>query len=60
VSAIAILAVLSKSAAMRLIGGRQTWLQWTSFALRLLGGILITFFGVTLFLGALNGKFIPG
>jgi nickel/cobalt exporter len=60
VSAIAILAVLSKSAAMRLISGRQAWLQWTSFALRLLGGLLITFFGITLFLAALNGKFIPG
>jgi nickel/cobalt transporter (NicO) family protein len=59
VSAIAILAVLSKSAAMSLISGRQTWLQWTGFALRLLGGLLIAFFGITLFLGALNGKFIP-
>jgi nickel/cobalt exporter len=60
VSAIAILAVLSKSAALSLISGRQTWLQWTSFTLRLLGGLLIAFLGVTLFLGALNGKFIPG
>jgi nickel/cobalt exporter len=60
VSAIAILAVLSKSAAMSFISGRQAWLQWTSFALRLLGGLLISFFGITLFLAALNGKLIPG
>jgi nickel/cobalt transporter (NicO) family protein len=60
VSAIAILAVLSKSAAMSFISGRQTWLQWTSFALRLSGGLLISFFGITLFLAALNGKLLPG
>jgi nickel/cobalt transporter (NicO) family protein len=60
VSAIAILAVLSKSAAMSFISGRQAWLQWTSFALRLSGGLLISFFGITLFLAALNGKLIPG
>jgi len=60
VSAIAILAVLSKSAAMSFISGRQTWLQWTSFTLRLSGGLLISFFGITLFLATLNGKLIPG
>lgn len=55
VSAIAMIAVLSKSTAMSMMGERQSWLDWAAFALRLAGGLLITFLGATLFLGSLNG-----
>jgi nickel/cobalt transporter (NicO) family protein len=60
VSAIAIIAVLSKTTALSIIRGRQAWLDWTAFALRLAGGLLITFLGATLFLGSLNGIATPG
>jgi ABC-type nickel/cobalt efflux system permease component RcnA/ABC-type uncharacterized transport system substrate-binding protein len=60
VSAIAILAVTSKSAALGLMRGHRAWLEWTSFGLRLLGGLFIAFLGITLFLGALNGVGTPG
>jgi ABC-type nickel/cobalt efflux system permease component RcnA len=55
VSAIAMIAVLSKSTAMSMMGERQSWLDGAAFALRLAGGLLITFLGATLFLGSLNG-----
>jgi ABC-type nickel/cobalt efflux system permease component RcnA len=55
VSAIAIIAVLSKTTALSLLRGRQAWLDWTAFTLRLAGGLLITFLGATLFWGSLHG-----
>lgn len=60
VSAIAIVAVLSKTTALSMLSHRQAWLDWTGFGLRLVGGLLITFLGVTLFLGSLNGVGTPG
>jgi ABC-type nickel/cobalt efflux system permease component RcnA len=55
VSAIAIVAVVSKSTAMKMVAGNQVWLDWTAFGLRLAGGMLIAFLGTTLFVGSLNG-----
>jgi nickel/cobalt transporter (NicO) family protein len=55
VSAIAITAVLSKTTALSMLAGKQVWLDWTVFALKLAGGLLITFLGATLFFGSLNG-----
>jgi ABC-type nickel/cobalt efflux system permease component RcnA/ABC-type uncharacterized transport system substrate-binding protein len=55
VSAIAIVAVLSKSTAMKMVAGNPVWLDWTAFGLRLAGGMLIAFLGTTLFVGSLNG-----
>jgi ABC-type nickel/cobalt efflux system permease component RcnA/ABC-type uncharacterized transport system substrate-binding protein len=60
VSAIAVVAVLSKTTALSMLGHRRIWLDWTGFALKLAGGLLITFLGVTLFLGSLNGVGTPG
>lgn len=60
VSAIAMVTVFSKTTAVSLIGRRQAWLDWSAFGLRLVGGLLITFLGATLFLGSLNGITTPG
>jgi ABC-type nickel/cobalt efflux system permease component RcnA len=60
VSAIAIIAVFSKTRAMAMLGGRQVWLDWTAFGLRLGGGLLIAFLGATLFWGSLHGVGTPG
>jgi ABC-type nickel/cobalt efflux system permease component RcnA len=60
VSAIAMVTVFSKTTAVSLIGHRQAWLDWSAFGLRLVGGLLITFLGATLFLGSLNGITTPG
>lgn len=60
VSAIAIIAVFSKTRAMAMLGGRQAWLDWTAFGLRLGGGLLIAFLGATLFWGSLHGVATPG
>jgi ABC-type nickel/cobalt efflux system permease component RcnA len=55
VSAIAIAAVLSKTTVLSMLSEKQAWLDWTVFALKLAGGLLITFLGATLFFGSLNG-----
>jgi nickel/cobalt transporter (NicO) family protein len=60
VSAIAIIAVFSKAKAMSMLGGRQNWLNWAAFGLRLGGGLLIAFLGATLFWGSLHGISTPG
>ena len=60
VSAIAIIAVFSKTRAMAMLGGRQVLLDWTAFGLRLGGGLLIAFLGATLFWGSLHGVGTPG
>jgi nickel/cobalt exporter len=60
VSAIAIIAVFSKTRAMAMLGGRQVWLDWTAFGLRLGGGLLIAFLGATLFWSSLHGVGTPG
>ena len=60
VSAIAIIAVFSKKKAMSILSGRQAWLDWTAFGLRLGGGLLIAFLGATLFWGSLNGVATAG
>jgi ABC-type nickel/cobalt efflux system permease component RcnA/ABC-type uncharacterized transport system substrate-binding protein len=60
VSAIAMIAVFSKTTAMSMLGGRQAWLDWTAFGLRLGGGLLIAFLGATLFWGSLNGVATAG
>jgi ABC-type nickel/cobalt efflux system permease component RcnA len=55
VSVIAAMAVFSKTTALSILRGRQAWLDWLVFALRLGGGLLIAFLGATLFWGSLNG-----
>jgi ABC-type nickel/cobalt efflux system permease component RcnA/ABC-type uncharacterized transport system substrate-binding protein len=60
VSAIAIIAVLSKTTALSMLRGRQAWLDWTAFALRLAAGLVITFLGATLFLASLHGAATVG
>jgi nickel/cobalt transporter (NicO) family protein len=60
VSAIAILAVLSKRTAMRIIDKNQTWLNWSAFLLRLAGGVVIASLGASLFLASVHGYATAG
>lgn len=60
VSAIAILAVFSKRTALRLVGRKQAWLDWSAFLLRIAGGIVIAVLGATLFLASIQGYATAG
>jgi ABC-type nickel/cobalt efflux system permease component RcnA len=60
VSAIAILAVFSKRTALRLVGRKQAWLDWSAFLLRIAGGIVIAALGATLFLASIQGYATAG
>lgn len=55
VSTIAVLAVASKSLAMRFAAGNSRWVNWTAFGLRLGAGLAIIFLGATLLVASLNG-----
>ena len=55
VSAIAALAVLSRSAALRFFGGRDDRLVRLAAGLKLLAGLAITFLGITLLVGSFSG-----
>ncbi|HEY7750428.1 MAG TPA: DUF1007 family protein [Aestuariivirgaceae bacterium] len=60
VSAIAILAVFSKRTALRMVGRKQAWLDWSAFLLRIAGGAVIAALGATLFVASIQGYATAG
>lgn len=55
VSAIAVLAVTSRSLALRFAGRDSVWLSRTVFGLRIAAGIVIALLGTLLFIGSMTG-----